>query len=363
MSDDEADDYLSDKFLVETSAPSAPKTYSNLRKAAQQRSQQKNVENRTKSRYQREIESREEGLSKSLFERAKEEQEAGLSSGSKALSIMMKMGFKPGESLGRPDPEEAPSSGSADTSTNTDNATVDSASEAVLATNDSGKSRHKVEPLPLNEWAGKKGIGTLKRARSPGAVERVAKMAKMEEASNHTDFRDRARQQYEERRAEGRLGPAQRTCVTLDEKADKNFNILWLDPRNPDSFPEGLINALTLHTTYTIPPLPGNRRYEHESPENRLRRQMQADALQPLGDRDEDAVSEKKQGLSAELDYSQDVLEDAAQFLRLQAKDRLDLVLGYLREKYMYCFWCGTQYSSIEEMGDQCPGPDEDLHD
>lgn len=45
-------------------------------------------------------------------------------------------------------------------------------------------------------------------------------MAKMEEDSaSQTAFRDRTRQEYEERRAQGRLGPAQRTCATLDEKA------------------------------------------------------------------------------------------------------------------------------------------------
>lgn len=44
-------------------------------------------------------------------------------------------------------------------------------------------------------------------------------MAKMAEESNrHKDFRERAKQQYNEKRAEGRLGPAQRTCITLDEK-------------------------------------------------------------------------------------------------------------------------------------------------
>ena len=45
-------------------------------------------------------------------------------------------------------------------------------------------------------------------------------MAKMEETNtSQAAFRDRARQEYEERRAQGRLGPAQRTCETLDEKA------------------------------------------------------------------------------------------------------------------------------------------------
>lgn len=51
-------------------------------------------------------------------------------------------------------------------------------------------------------------------------------MAKMAEATGHETYRDRARQDYEERRADGRLLPAQRTCVTLDEKLGKSVNCL-----------------------------------------------------------------------------------------------------------------------------------------
>ena len=69
-------------------------------------------------------------------------------------------------------------------------------------------------------FTGKKGIGLGKRPRaaSPNASERLAKMARMAEERTHASFRDRARQEYEERRAWGRLHPAQRTCATLDEK-------------------------------------------------------------------------------------------------------------------------------------------------
>lgn len=61
--------------------------------------------------------------------------------------------------------------------------------------------------------SGKSGIGTMKRARSPSANERIAKMAKMEEETTHRSFRDRARQEYEQRKAEGRLGVLIRLVV------------------------------------------------------------------------------------------------------------------------------------------------------
>lgn len=151
MSDDE-DDYLAniDKFLVDPNTTSAPKTYSQIRKEAAKQSTLKNQQNRTKSRRQREVESRTEGLSKSLFERAKDEEDAGLVSGNKALSIMMKMGFKPGQALGATEDEglrplDAPETPPDDP--------IAGPSNPDLSAN-SKRLQHKVEPLPINEWAG-----------------------------------------------------------------------------------------------------------------------------------------------------------------------------------------------------------------
>ncbi|KAJ6509984.1 hypothetical protein C8R47DRAFT_1173731 [Mycena vitilis] len=304
-----------------------------------------------KSRRQREVESRTEGLSKSLFERAKEEEDAGLVSGNKALSIMMKMGFKPGQALGATEdasqpalPPDEPVAGPSD---------LDPVSNPK-------RLQHKVEPLPINEWAGKRGIGLgVKRARSrsPTSAERVAKMAKMADETSHRDFRDRAKHEYEERRAEGRLAPAQRTCASLDEKAGKTFNVLWLNPRDLESFPAGLLDALNLNTTLEINP-PVSKRDRDSSVTTvaaRLRRQMAADTLQPLGELDDVKTTP--------TEFSSEILEETSHFLRLHAPDRLQLVLSYLRENYAYCFWCGTEYDSAEEMDSQCPGEDEDSHD
>ncbi|KAJ7499090.1 hypothetical protein FB451DRAFT_1347460 [Mycena latifolia] len=317
------------------------------------------IANRLKSRRQREVESRTEGLSKSLFERAKEEEDAGLVSGNKALSIMMKMGFKPGQALGKMDDEEPPvvSEHPAPPETPLEQQPIADPSNAESSAN-AKKLQHKVEPLPINEWAGKKGIGLgLKRPRSPTSAERVAKMAKMAEDTSHRDFRDRAKHEYEERRAEGRLAPAQRTCASLDEKAGKAFNVLWLNPRNPESFPLGLTEALHLHTTLELNTPDRDRSIGVEA---RLRRQMAVDTLQPLGALDDDDL---KSTTVAPTQFPSEILEETAQFLRLHAPDRLQLVLSYLRDNYAYCFWCGTQYESEEEMNGQCPGEDEEAHD
>ena len=146
---DEEDDYLSDKFLVEsTSSTSSSKTYTERRKETLRLSAIKNEQNRRKSRRQLEQESREEGLSKSLFERAKDEAQEGGGGPSKALAMMMKMGFQPGQSLGQSDPPvERSQSPSHDQSTSAE----DKEENEVKAT---ATSQHRVVPLPLNEWTG-----------------------------------------------------------------------------------------------------------------------------------------------------------------------------------------------------------------
>ncbi|EEB89775.1 hypothetical protein MPER_12095 [Moniliophthora perniciosa FA553] len=342
---DEEDDYLSDKFLIEstTTKPPGTKTYSQLRKDAQKLAQIKNEQNRQKSRRERELEAREEGLSKSLFHRAQEEEASGTSN--KALSIMMKMGFKPGESLGKVEDEgkEKDKDEANDYSEQTSDALNDQEKT------ESRISGHRKEPIPLNEWSGRQGIGTsrkLKRGPSPTSAERVAKMAKMEEESAKDDFRNRTRREYEERRAEGRLGPAQRTCMTLDEKAGKTFSVLWLNPGNTDSFPSGLLHALAARTTLEMPS--SSVRHPTDSIEARLRREMEADALSHDNDEPTSTVVEDE--------YSQNTLEEAAQFLRLQARDRLALVLSYLRDDYAYWFWCGTHYDDRKYLLNHVPG-------
>lgn len=154
MADDE-DDYLSDKFLVESaSASSNPKTYAERRKEAQREAQIRNEANRRKSRRQREHESREEGLSKSLFERAKEEEASGINTGGiKALSMMMKMGFKPGQALGRSSESSSSPVVPAVVQDLSDKST-DSTPVPVPADQPKTVPKHKTEPIPLNEWTG-----------------------------------------------------------------------------------------------------------------------------------------------------------------------------------------------------------------
>jgi G-patch domain len=153
MADDSDDDYLSDKFLT-INEREKPKTYSEKRKEALRKSLLNDEQNRTKSTRQLELESREEGLSKSLFERAEDDKASGRGTESKALSMMMKMGFKPGQALGVPvnvDVDE----GSTPIGTMTPPSRRNpSPSPETLGIQPQIHEGGLVNPLPLNEWTG-----------------------------------------------------------------------------------------------------------------------------------------------------------------------------------------------------------------
>jgi hypothetical protein len=147
MSDDE-DDYLSDKWLASLTAPAskkptAPQTYAERRKDAAKRAERLQAENRMKSRREREAEAREEALSRTLFERA-EEEDAG-AGGNKALAMMMRMGFKPGQALGQKEEKAAEPEVLGAAELGDDQAPAEGSRE---------RTGHLVEPLPLNEWTG-----------------------------------------------------------------------------------------------------------------------------------------------------------------------------------------------------------------
>ena len=148
MSDGGDDDYFSDKFLA-AAEPQKPKTYSEKRKEALRESRLRSQQNRTKSKRQLELESREEGLSKSLFERAEDDKASGRGPENKALSMMMKMGFKPGQALGVPNDVEG-TANIRDTTPQHEN----DPNRETLVVQPQKYEKQLVNPLPLNEWSG-----------------------------------------------------------------------------------------------------------------------------------------------------------------------------------------------------------------
>jgi hypothetical protein len=157
-----------------------------------------------------------------------------------------------------------------------------------------------------------------------------------------------------------------------------------MNPEAPESIPRPLLDALE-DDAYTLAPLAVRQR-ALEDVQARLRTDMQADALQPLAPLDEvDADTGKAtlkpspSALGSEQDFDEETVERAREFLRQnvsvaffsiissliasKAPERLETLLSYLRSQYAYCFWCGTQYESAEELAASCPGASEEEHD
>lgn len=46
----------------------------------------------------------------------------------------------------------------------------------------------------------------------------------------------------------------------------------------------------------------------------------------------------------------------------LPVTEQLALLVRHLRARHLYCFWCGAQYCSTQELADGCPGEGEEDH-
>ena len=88
--------------------------------------------------------------------------------------------------------------------------------------------------------------------------------------------------------------------------------MLWLDPTNPDAFPDGLVDAMVETAAAAATEWGGSQR----SKEEQLRAQMRADALRPLGD-DEVDLPKTADASDSPASLPPRTIEDAAQFLRL----------------------------------------------
>jgi len=91
------------------------------------------------------------------------------------------------------------------------------------------------------------------------------------------------------------------------------FNVLWLNPNEADSIPKGLADVL-LEYIQGVSPVPSGRGNEA----TRLRDQMHADALQPIGSEDDDdtSIDHKEMDKATQQDFPVETVEEAAYFFR-----------------------------------------------
>lgn len=292
MSDEE--DYMSDKFLSECinndirpgliRSPTEKRNFEVLK-----RKRELDEVNRKKNPSIRVMESekRKAGLEKPI------EQD------NKGFAMLQKMGYKPGNSIGR---------------------------------NEKGPT----EPIPIEIKTDREGLG-----RSQARKE-VYEMKLKEIRSNTVspnEYRSRITEKVILKQIEGDLRKSQRMC----ERFDSDNNILqpvekwyWFstDPENEDK------NSQKFKQTV-------KRNYDNGT----------AIDSERCMDYDQTHMNFN----SSESDEN-DENDDELPSLNLSMSEKLWDLTTYLRNKYMYCIWCSVQYDDEDDLQETCPGRTREVH-
>lgn len=166
--------HRSDKYLVaaEATTRKSTQTYAQRRAHAAAEAEKRHLESRIKPRAVREEEARRKALETSLFER-KEAQSVGAG---KAMGMMMKMGWKVGEGLGKrsePSTTTATTTGVSGAKETSDVSSDEDTPRGIGAPSKKRKLAHpsttpaRTEPIRLSLWAGKSGLGAHQRSPEP----------------------------------------------------------------------------------------------------------------------------------------------------------------------------------------------------
>lgn len=315
--------------------------------------------------------------------------------------MMAKLGFKPGESLGKRTP---PASSIAN-------------ANAAAPESDSSSTHHpaasaRAEPLNLIFKEGRGGIGldSEKKRKIREEAAEATKKIKREEG----DYRDRVREERETRRAEAHVRAAQKVAERLDAEAEAGEAQTEVeageegesreeDASNPQ--PQAKTGVVIESDEDDIPERTHSQdesrktdatKKKHYKPTSQLNilyrglvrereereRSIQArHALQTSlpssffprsklpGYTDADLDGDDQQALGTREPYAAIVEQELEEedpeldaFNALEPAERLRKLVVYLRERYRYCFWCKHRYETDEEL-EGCPGLTEEDHD
>lgn len=305
--------------------------------------------------------------------------------------MMAKLGFKPGESLGKSD-SSGPSS-----ATSTKENGSDSTHRPAPA---------RSEPLNLIFKEGRGGIGldSEKKRKIREEAAEATKRIKQDEG----DYRDRVREERETRRTEAHVRAAQKVAERLDAEAenaeaeargedDSRAN----DTSKSQSKAGDVIDSDEADSPNHTPSQDESRKAnppkrKHYKPTAQLNilyrglvrereereRSIQArHALQTSlpssffpraklpGYTDVTLDGDDQQALGTREAYTAIVEQELEEedpeldaFNALEPAERLRMLVVYLRDTYRYCFWCKHRYETDDEL-EGCPGLTEEDHD
>ncbi|KAA8642210.1 hypothetical protein EYZ11_007465 [Aspergillus tanneri] len=307
-----------------------------------------------KRRLQREAEARAKVPSKA--ERAAQEsarRDVALSTSTldpsnKGFQMMAKLGFKPGQALGK-EP--------------TDNQAPDHDQDQGRNHDSSCPSR--VEPLNLVFKEGRGGIGldSEKKRKFREQAEDAVKKVKQEEG----DYRDRVRLDRETRHTEAQFQAAQKVAERLDTEADADTDA---DADSDGRTKVRPTNQINLLYRGLVRDREERERSLHER--HRLQSELPSSFFPSprlpgyddaaLDGDDQEALGRKPLDLSSILEQEVDQEDpELDEFNALEPSERLARIVRYLRETHRYCFWCKFRYGDDAMEG--CPGLTEEDHD
>lgn len=312
--------------------------------------------------------------------------------------MMAKLGFKPGESLGKRDP---PGPSTASSTTGSDPSSTH-------------RPAARAEPLNLIFKEGRGGIGldSEKKRKIREEAAEATKKIKQDEG----DYRDRVREERETRRAEAHVRAAQKVAERLDAEAENEAESTSQagagDKGEGDAREDDTSKTQSQSKTGDVidsdeDDIPGANsqdksrkagatKKKHYKPTAQLNilyrglvrereereRSIQArHALQTSlpssffpratlpGYTDVTLDGDDQQALGTREAYTaiveQEVEEEDPEldaFNALEPAERLRRLVMYLRETYRYCFWCKHRYETDDEL-EGCPGLTEEDHD
>lgn len=71
---------------------------------------------------------------------------------------------------------------------------------------------------------------------------------------------------------------------------------------------------------------------------------------------DDDDDEEEKETKADESD------DEDAEAIEYDTAEKLNMLTNYMRTTYCYCHWCGTHYTDVTDLTDNCPGQTKDEH-
>jgi len=157
------------------------------------------------------------------------------------------------------------------------------------------------------------------------------------------DFQAAMSNQFAERRVASNLNKAMKTIETLDTRAGRERSCLWWSSAEKEE------------TKKEQGEEGGEESYE---PLFLTGGEVSAVRTQE----EETAVQHGQGGGGEEEGGVEEVDTELELWQTLSDAEKLSVATAYVREGHFYCLYCGHQYSSANELREECPGESEDDH-